>query len=150
MDASSLPKASTMVSFPVIDEKTALFIVMPVPVALLASRLLYGWIKRTGRQSERFSPAVASILTTPLLVMAWYDLAMADVFHMGIVNALIRSGVLLVVFSPIVIPLATLLAIYLLGGFRTKRSFGVLLSATSVAAVILQVCGFVYLAGYLG
>jgi len=124
-------------------------ILLQILLAFLACRLLYGWLKATGRQSARFSPTVASILTTPLLLVAWYALFMSDVVHFSILHAFIRGAVLLAVSSPIVIPLATLLAIYLLGGLQGRRIFGVILSATSVAVVMLQVCGLWYLADTL-
>jgi hypothetical protein len=54
------------------DIAAALRIFLPFVGAFLASRLIYGWISKTGRQSAGFSPTVASILTTPLLAFAYW------------------------------------------------------------------------------
>jgi len=105
---------------------------MPFPIGFLASRLLYGRIKKAGRQAESFSPTVASILTTPLLAVAYYILV--GVHYAG--PAMLAIGLVLSV--PITVPLTPLLVIYLRGGFRRKRIFGIILAIISVVVVILQ------------
>jgi hypothetical protein len=107
-------------------------VVMPFPIGFLASRLLYGRIKKAGRQAESFSPTVASILTTPLLAVAYYILV--GVHYAG--PAMLAIGLVLSV--PITVPLTPLLVIYLRGGFRRKRIFGIILAIISVVVVILQ------------
>jgi len=109
-----------------------LHIFLPFPVGFLASRLIYGWANRAGLQSAGFSPTVAAILTTPLLVVAYYILAMTDFIHGSIKNELYRTSFKLVLFGPIILPLSLLLAIYLRGGFRRKRC-----SASFFASVVI-------------
>jgi hypothetical protein len=113
-----------------------LHVVLPFPVAFLASRLFYGRARKAGRQSESFSPTVASILVTPLLAVAYYLLA--ALHYAGIAMLLVG----LVLSAPIIVPLLPLLVIYLRGGFRRKRIFGVILSATSVVVVAVQFVAF--------
>lgn len=118
-----------------------LHIFLPFPVGFLASRLIYGWVNKAGLQSAGFSPTVAAILTTPLLVVAYYILAMTDFIHGSIKNELYRTSFKLVLFGPIILPLSLLLAIYLRGGFRRKKMFGIILCAAAVAVVILEFIG---------
>jgi hypothetical protein len=105
---------------------------LPFPIGLLASRMFYGRAKKVGRQSESFSPTVASILTTPLIAVAYYLLA--GMCYAGL--AMLFVG--LVLSAPIIVSLSPLLVIYLRGGFRRKRIFGVILAVTSVVVVVLQ------------
>lgn len=107
-------------------------VVLPFPIALLASRLVYDRIKKAGRQAESFSPTVASILTTPLLAIAYY--IMVGVHYAG--PAMLAIG--LVLSAPITVPLSPLLLLYLRGGFRRKRIFGIILAVISVVAVTVQ------------
>ena len=107
-------------------------VVMPFPVGLLASGLFYGRVKTTGRQAESFSPAVAAILTTPLLVVAYY--IMVGVYYAGAA----MLGIGLVLSAPITVPLLPLLAVYLRGGFQRKRISGIILAVISVLVVTLQ------------
>jgi hypothetical protein len=107
-------------------------VIMPFPVGLLASRLFYGRIKAVGRQSESFSPMVASILTMPLLAVAYY--IMIGVRYAG--PAMLAVG--LVLSAPITVPLLPLLVIYLRGAFQRKRIYGIVLAAISVVVVALQ------------
>jgi len=124
-----------------------LHIFLPFPVGFLASRLIYGWVNRAGLQSACFSPTVAAILTTPILVVAYYILAMTDLIHGSIKNELYRTSFNLVLFGPIILPLSLLLAIYLRGGFRKKKIFGIILCAVAVALVILEFLGIGLLFG---
>jgi hypothetical protein len=119
-----------------------LHVVLPIPLGLLASRLFYGWVSKAGLQSEDFSPTVAMMLTTPLLVVAYYILA--AMVYAGGLHPFFLIFLFFVVFAPIIIPLTPLLAIYLHGGFQERR---VVLSVASVAFVALQVVEFWYLSG---
>jgi hypothetical protein len=107
-------------------------VVMPFPIGFTMSRMLYGRIKGAGRQAENFSPTVASMLTTPLLAVAYYILI--GVHYAGL--AMLFVG--LVLSAPITVPLLPLLLIYLRGGFRRRRIFGIILAVISVVVVILQ------------
>ena len=107
-------------------------VVLPFPIGLLASRLFYGRIKSVGRQGENFSPAIASILTTPLLAVAYYVLV--GMYYAGPAMSVIG----LVLSMPITIPLLPLLVVYLRGGFRRKRIAGFVLAVISVVVVTLQ------------
>ena len=107
-------------------------VVMPFPTGLVASRLFYGRIKKAGLQAENFSPTVASMLTTPLLAVAYY--IVIGVHYAGL--AMLFVG--LVLSAPITVPLLPLLLIYLRGGFRRKGIFGIILAVISVIVVILQ------------
>jgi hypothetical protein len=121
--------ALSTLSLPAIDP-FMWHVILPFPIGLLASRLSYGRIK--SRQAESFSPAVASILTTPLLAVAYY--IMVGVHYAG--PAMLAVG--LVLSAPITVPLLPLLLIYLGGGFRRKRIFGIILAVISVVVVTLQ------------
>jgi len=107
-------------------------VVMPFPIGFIMSRLFYGRIKSGGRQAESFLPTVAAILTTPLLAVAYYIIVGAH--YAG--PAMLVVG--LVLSAPITVPLLPLLLIYLRGGFRRKRIFGIILAVISVIVVILQ------------
>ena len=107
-------------------------VVMPFPIGFMMSRLVYGRIKRVDRQAENFSPMVASMLTTPLLAVAYY--IVIGVHYAGL--AMLFVG--LVLSAPITVPLLPLLLIYLRGGFRRRRIFGIILAVISVVVVILQ------------
>jgi hypothetical protein len=107
-------------------------VVMPFPTGLLASRLFYGRLKKAGRQAENFSPTTASILTTPLLAIAYY-LLVAELYA-----GLPMLVVGLVLSTPMILPLVPLLLIYLRGGFRRKRLTGIILSVISAVVVIAQ------------
>ena len=119
-----------------------LHVVLPIPLGLLASRLFYGWVNKAGLQSEDFSPTVAMMLTTPLLVVGYYILA--TMVYAGGLSPFFLIFLFFVLFAPIIIPLTPLLAIYLHGGFQERR---VLLSVASVAFAALQVVEFWYLSG---
>ena len=105
---------------------------MPFPVGLLASSLFYGRIKRNGQQAESFSPTVASILTTPLLAVAYYLLVGA--YFAGLPMLVVG----LVLSAPTTVSLLPLVVIYLRGGFRRKRIFGTVLAAISVVVGMVQ------------
>jgi hypothetical protein len=128
-------------SLPTVDP-VLLHVVLPIPIGLLASRLFYGWVSKAGLQSEGFSPTVATILTTPLLAVAYFILA--TMVYTGGHDPFLLIFLFLVLFAPIVIPLSPLLTIYLRGGLQGK---GVILSATSVAFVALQFVGLWFLSG---
>lgn len=139
-------------SMPRIDTNTAvlLHIFLPFVVGSLASRLIYGWVNSAGLQSPGFSPTVASILTTPLLACAYYMLLAGFLpGYFGIEVALYKMGFVLVLFGPLILPLSPLLAIYLRGGFRRKKMFGIILCAAAVAFVILEFLGLYLLADHL-
>jgi hypothetical protein len=126
-----------------IDANTAALwhIFLPIVVGFLASRLIYGWVNKAGLQSAGFSPTVASILTTPLLAIAYYVLAATDFIHGGIRDQFHRMLPLLVLFAPMILVQSPLLAIYLCGGFRKKKIFGIILCAATVALVIFEFFG---------
>jgi hypothetical protein len=120
-------------------EKSALLkIFLPFVVAFLASRMFYGWVNKAGLQSPGFSPTVASILSTPILTFAFYILATRDFIHGSIRNELSRVPYELIWFAPIFLILSPLLAIYLRGGFRRKKTLGIILSGATVACLILE------------
>jgi hypothetical protein len=130
------------------DIAAALRILLPFVGAFLVSRLIYGWISRTGRQSADFSPTVASILTTPLLAFA-YLTGSARVFMAGDVkDAFVMIGKDLILFSPVFLILAPLLVIYLRGGFQEGRMTGVVLCAAAVGSVILECIGLYLIFGH--
>src|SRR5215212_5578910 len=93
------------------------FIFLPLVVAFLISRLIYGWIKNAGVQSSSFSPTVASILTAPLLVLTYYLLATKDFIHGNIEIELSRLLAEITIVGPIAPILLLLLVIYLREGF---------------------------------
>ncbi|MES2194324.1 MAG: hypothetical protein V4517_07895 [Pseudomonadota bacterium] len=130
-------------SFPSIDANTAalLHIFSPFVVGGLASRLFYGWIDKAGLQSAGFSPTVASFLTTPLLAISYYTLVTKDFIRGSIGNEFYRMGFDLILFGPVLLVLLPLLAIYLRGGFRRKRIFGIILCVAAVTTVILEYLG---------
>ena len=130
-----------MPHLPVVDP-VLLHIIAPIPLGLLASRLFYEWVSRAGLQSDGFSPTVATMLTTPLLVVGYYVLA--TMVYVGGHQPILLVVLFLVLFAPIIVPLSPLLTIYLRGGLQGK---GVMLSATSVAFVALQVAELWYLSG---
>ena len=107
-------------------------VVMPFPVGLLASSLFYGRVKRDGQQAESFSPAVGAILTTPLLAVAYYLLL--GMYFAGLPMLVVG----LVLSAPTTVSLLPLLVIYLRGGFRRKRVFGIVVGVTGAVVVILQ------------
>ena len=110
-------------------------VILPFPVGLMASRLLFGRAKGIARRSQNFSPMVASILATPILAVAYYLLV--AVYYADLTMSLVG----LVLCAPILVPLLPLLLIYLRGGFRRKRIYGFILSAISVVVVILWFVG---------
>jgi hypothetical protein len=130
-------------SLPPIDTNTAaeLRVFLPFVAGFLASRLVYGWVNKADLQSAGFSPTVASIVTAPLLAFAYYILATKDFIHGSISNELHRMLDDLVLFGPIFLVLLPLLAIYLRGGFRRKKMFGIILCAAAVALAILEFLG---------
>jgi len=141
-----------MASFmsPVIERElaAALRILLPFVGAFLVSRLIYGWISRTGRQSAGFSPTVASILTTPLLTFAYWT-GSTRVFMAGDVkDAFVMIGKDLILFSPVFLILTPLLLIYLRGRFQEGRMTRVALCAAAVGSVILECIGLYLLFGH--
>jgi hypothetical protein len=139
-------------SMPPIDTNTAvlLHVFLPFVVGFLASRLIYGWVRKAGVQSAGFSPTVATILTTPLLACAYYALLTGFLpGYFGMKVALNKMGFVLVLFGPIILPITPLLTIYLRGGFRRKKMFGVVLCAAAVAFVILEFLGLYLLSSRL-
>jgi hypothetical protein len=130
-------------SLPPIDANTAalMHIFLPIVVGFFGSRLIYGWVNKAGLQSPGFSPTVASILTTPLLAFAYYTLVTKDFIHGSIRNELYRMSFDLVLFGPIILVLSPLLAIYLRGGFRRRKMFGIILCGAALIFVILEFLG---------
>jgi hypothetical protein len=113
-------------------------LVLPFPVGFLASLLFYRRAKTAGLQPESFSPPVAAILATPLLAVGYYVLAT------GFIATIVASLAFLTLFAPIILSLLPLLVIYLRGGFQRRWIFGLLLSAASIAVVVLEVIGLYY------
>ena len=119
-------------------------------VGFLASRLLYEWINRAGLQSAGFSPTVASTLTAPLLACVYYALLVGlSPAYYGIWPLLVKAFAVLVLCAPIILPLSPLLVIYLCGGFRTKKIFGVIVCALAVCFVTAEFIGLYLLASHL-
>jgi len=126
-----------------IDANTAALwhVFLPFVVGFIASRMIYGWVNKAGLQSAGFSPTVASILTTPLLAIAYYVLAASDFIHGSIRDEFRRMLPLLVLFAPMLLVQSPLVAIYLRGGFRKEKIFGIILCGVTVALVILEFLG---------
>jgi hypothetical protein len=119
-----------------------LHIFLPYPAGFLAGWLGYRWIKKAGLQSERFSPAVAAILTAPFFAIAYYVIATAISVGARAAVAAFFMGVL---FSPIIVVLAPLLVVYICGGWQGRRLFGVALAGTAVALVISEFVGLYFI-----
>lgn len=114
-------------------------IVLLTVAAFAVSFVTYGLIERARMRSAGFSPTVASVLTTPLLMLAYYIWATTEFASGRLAYEFLRVLVELALFAPIVLVLAPLLAIYLRGGFRSKSMSGVILCAVTVACVILEI-----------
>jgi hypothetical protein len=68
-------------------------------------------------------------------------LVAADFVHDSIRGSFHRMLGLLVLFAPMILVLSPLLAIYLFGGFRRKRMFGIILCAATAAFGIFEFLG---------
>lgn len=99
-------------------------------ILFLVSRLCYGWLKRAGLQSEDFSPALASILTTPILAFACGMLGITDLVGNTILSVLIFLMVAMPILTPAIPVLSVLLIVYLCGGFRGRGKARILWVAT--------------------
>jgi hypothetical protein len=130
------------------DIAAALRIFLPFVGAFLASRLIYGWISKTGRQSADFSPTVASVLTTPLLAFAYLTGSMRVFVAGNMRDLFIMIGKDLVLFGPVFLVLTPLLVTYLRGGFRERRMSGTVLGAAAVGCVILEFVGLYLIFGH--
>jgi hypothetical protein len=141
-----------MASFisPVVEREiaAALRILVPLVAAFLFSRLFYGWISRTGRQSAGFSPTVASILTTPLLAFAYWTGSTRPFIAVNVEDAFVMIGKDMILFGPVLLILVPLLVSYLRGRFREGRMSGAVLCAVAVGSVILECIGLVLLFGH--
>lgn len=123
---------------PDIDPNTAalLYVFVPIVGAFLISMLFYSWINRTGRQSEGFSPVVASILTAPPLACAYFILVTTDFDNIRSAFVGISSG--LILFVPVFLILTPLLIAYLCGWFRRTRGGGMILGTAFLTCLVLE------------
>lgn len=140
-------------ALPHIDIATAaaLHAFLPFIVGFLASRFIYGWVSKAGLQSAGFSPTVASILTAPLLACGYYYMLLLGLAGYSRIRLILyQLGFVLVGCGPIILPLSSLLVIYLRGGFRSKKIYGVMLCAAAVAFVILDFIVLYFLVQGLG
>src|SRR5262249_34584413 len=131
-------------SFPAINAQEVmalLHVFLPYPIGFLAGWIGYRWLKQAGLQSERFSPVVAAVVTAPLVAVAYYIIATTAFTggHLG--NAIYLIGML---FSPIMVVLVPLLAVYVGGGLQGRKLFGVALAGMAVVLVISEFVGLYF------
>jgi hypothetical protein len=117
-------------------------------IAFLASRLIYGWVNRAGLQPAGFSPALASVLTAPILVFVVYSVLLR-IFYGTSIGDWLATVFRLLLIAPIIPVLALLLAVYLRGGFGGKKGT-LALCAAVVLLLILNCLWFSLAAGSLG
>ena len=103
--------------------------------------------KRLDWQSGNFSPAVASVLTAPLPGFACLIVSPKLQIAASFKDAAIMISGDLIIVGPVFLILTPLLAIYLVGGFRRKKNFGMALCAIAIGCVILQFAGLGLLYG---
>jgi hypothetical protein len=126
---------------PITDTRGILLkLILPFVVSFFISRvLLYVWVKRTRCQSPGFSSTAASVMSAPLLVVAFFSVMFIRLHDHALQSIVLELAVLVLLFAPILLILSPLLAMYLIGACRQQQlASSMLLCATSIACLTLQ------------
>jgi hypothetical protein len=113
---------------------------LPFVVPFFISRVvIYVWVKRTRCQLPHFSSTAASVMSAPLLVVAFFGAVFIRVHDHALQSIVLELAVLALLFAPILLILSPLLAMYLIGACRQQQlASSALLCATSIACLTLQ------------
>jgi hypothetical protein len=121
-------------------------VISPFIIAFLASRfVIFAWAEKLGFQSAFFSPTMASILSAPIIAAIYFCLLNVDIIQNTVEGNLTLLALGALLFSPTLIVLSPLLAIYLFRASRQKPTSNLLLSTAAIFCLALQFMWAIFL-----
>jgi hypothetical protein len=113
---------------------------LPFVVSFFISRVLFHvWAKKNRCRSPGFSSTAASVMSAPLLVVAFFGAIFIRLHDHALQSIVSELAVLVLLFAPILLILLPLLAMYLIGAIRQQQlASSALLCAASIACLTLQ------------